>query len=369
VLFDDSCNWHVLFLIPLSHSVRSKTDACQGGKRSHLPHAGLAAVAALAPVPPTPVAFRGQGTRAVAVVVAVEGHGADSTKRSVTQSIADRASCFFALPLAVVSDDLPCGDASKSACRGAAFAVGTAIALPRVSLLVHIHGVVVAVICAFSVAVSVLALVKVSLFSAAAAVYFFDSTLVVVVFVNARAGNLSVLVNLCTLNKLIGRLLDSLADDDGLRHLLPDDNGLLGRLGFVADDDGLGQWLGSWFRAKELGGAGVPLELIRLVVPLLLLRVALPLVFARDADLSGAGAGRRRRAVDLALDAVLADLTARRRRRAVGIAVFADLTHFAASWWRVVALHHVLFSHLPALFIVVARAVDQAHLLLVSILG
>jgi hypothetical protein len=277
VLFDDSCYRRILFLVPLAHCVRSKADTCQGGKGSHLPHAGLAAVAALAPVPPTPVAFRGHGTRAVAVVVAVESHGADGTKRSVAQSIADGASRFFALPLAVVSDDLTCGNASKGACRGAASAVGTAVALPGVFLLVHVDGVIVAVVCAVSVAVSVLALVEVSLFSAAAAVYFFDPTLVVVVFVNTRAGNLSVLVNFCTLNKLIGRLLDSLADDNGLRHLLPDNDGLLGRLGFIADDDGLGKWLGSWFRAEELGRAGVPLKLIRLVVPLLLLRIALVL--------------------------------------------------------------------------------------------
>jgi hypothetical protein len=70
--------------------------------------------------------------------------------------------------------------------------------------------------------------------------------------------------------------LDPFPNDDGLWHLFPDDNRLLGRdnRGFVADDDGLrGLWWGR-LRAEELGGAGVPFKLVRLVVSLLLLKVA-----------------------------------------------------------------------------------------------
>jgi len=159
-----------------------------------------------------------------------------------------------------------------------------------------------------------------------AAVDFLDTAFVVVVFLLASGPcNLSIFFS--TLNKLICGLCHAFANNDRLRNLLPDDDGLHlhlhGLRGFIADVDGLGWCLGLGLGAEVLGRSGVLLELIRLVFPWEDFPIAL--VVSRDADLS---AGWRRVALVLALvftvDAVLRAL---RRWRALGVTVVPLFAH------------------------------------------
>jgi hypothetical protein len=267
------------------------------------------------------------------------------------------ASSRFTLALAVMPDDLAGGDSSKGSRGDVPLGFGLA-SFPGVLFLVDVH-IVVAVVVLIAIALTVvLALVGVSFVAPAAMVDFLDSALVVVVLFVARgrAGNLSVLCYLFALNKLVGGLWGALADDDGLRCFLPDDDGrhLHGLGDFIADIDGLGLLLllGLGLGAEVLGRSGVLLELIRLLFPRE--DVALALVVPRYADFCARW--RRgalvRLAVELGVVAVV--ITAPLRR---GVAVHVAVLPLR----RVVALNDVLL-HRAAVVEVVAPAVHEAHL-------
>jgi hypothetical protein len=157
-----------------------------------------------------------------------------------------------------MSDDLSSGNSSKSTSSNVSFGVSFA-PFPCVFLLVDVY-VVVAVVVLISIAMVVLALIGVSLVAAAASVDFLDSAFVIVILLVARTSNLSVFCYL-TLNQFIRGLWGALANDDGLRGLLPDNDRLHLHLhglgGFVADVDGLRLELLLGLGAEVLGGPGV----------------------------------------------------------------------------------------------------------------
>jgi hypothetical protein len=165
--------------------------------------------------------------------------------------------------------------------------------------------VIVAVVVLISPTVVIFALVGVSLIVTATSIDFFDSAFVVVIlFVALRTGYLSIFFS--TLNKLIGWLWYALANYNGLRGLLPDNDRLHlhlhGLRGFVADVDRLGWCLGYRLGAEILSRPRVLLQLIRL---LSWEDLPVSLVVPGDANL---GARRRWRTLVFALDAILGTL-------------------------------------------------------------
>jgi len=279
-----------LVLVPLSGSVGESSNTGKCGKRAQLLHPRLAAVARFGTAAAS-ATIRRNRPGSVTVVKSIESHCTHSTERAVAKGISDVASGSFTLSLAVMSDNLSCSNSGKSACSNITLGAGLASA-PGILLLVDID-VVVAVVVLISPPVVVFTLVGVSLIVATAAIDLLHSALVVVIFFVALwTGDLSVLFS--TFNKLVGWLLDALADDDGLRGFLPDNNRLhlhlhgwhlLGLGGLIADVDGLG--LGWWGLGQRLGAEILsrPRVLLQLIGLLPREDLALAVVVPGNADL------------------------------------------------------------------------------------
>jgi hypothetical protein len=272
----------------------------------------------------------------------------------------------------MVPDQLGCCNAPNDAFGKVAAMVRAGITTPRVLLFANEDYIVIAVCVTVVVAfTTILALVHVALIPPAAPVDLLHFALIVVVLFLAgfSTGHLPVLCDFRTLvNDLILRLLP---DNNLLAHRFLHDNGLWCLL---ADDDGL---RGRRFRSEELGGPRVLFELVGRRFS----HRQLPLVLPLEAVLSY-GRWRRWRALYFTLDAVLADLAvgAGRRRRALDVAFdVADLADLAGGGF--VSFHNVLSSFAPdglvpldyilsrftALLDRLALAVDKAHFGLVGV--
>jgi hypothetical protein len=260
-----------------------------------------------------------------------------------------------------MSDNLSSSDPSEGSCSDVALGMSLVVAAPCILFLMNVYDVIVTVIALLAIAVSaILTLVKLTLVAAPTSIDLFHSALIVVVFIVARPGNLSVFGYLSTLDKLIRWFWCPLADDNGLR-LFPDNNGLGCRRclrGFVANVDGLRLELGLGRLLKVFNVPWIPLEFILLLPRRSVFFVAF--VVPRDANL---GSCWRWWALHSALDVVLADFAVLRRGRTVDITILTDLA--TGGRW-IVSLYNVLFRG-SALFVVVAPAVDEFHVRLVGI--
>lgn len=339
-----------LVLVPLSSGIGEGSNTSESGKRAQLLYSRLAAVTRLA-ASAAPASLRRNRPRSITVVKSIEGHSTHSTQCAVAKGIPDVASSGFTLPLAMMSDDLSCSNSGKSARSNITLSSGLA-STPRVFLFVDVN-IIVAVVVLISPSMIIFALVGVSLVVTTTSVDFLDPALVVIVFLVARTSDLSVFFS-SALNKLIGWFLNALADDDGLRGLLPNNNRLHLHLhglgGFIADVDGLGWWLGDRLGAEILSRPRVLLQFIGLLFAWEDFPVAL--VVAGDANL---GSGGRRGALILALNSVLGTL---RGDFALAFGVVV-VSHFSSRL--LMTFNDIIFDG-AAVFEVVAATVDEAHL-------
>lgn len=257
------------------------------------------------------------GTGAGLAADAADCLGTDGSDGAVTDGLADSRAGFLALALAVVPHKLRGTDAGQDALREVLLVVGARVAGVVIALLADDDHFVVAGSPILAVLARVLPLIVERFLFAAVSLDFADSPLVVIVLLLWRfwLGDFAV-PDLGALDKFVrglfapkNNLLASglLLDDDGLRGLLSDDNGL-----------GLRFW-----ESVVLLGFGVPLQLV-LVATGLALALALPLDFYPVLPLPRRG----RRALVFPFEAVLTVFATWRGRAAdlaVDIAVLYEL--------------------------------------------
>ena len=236
-----------LGLIPLSSSVGKSSDTCDGGKRTNFSGPGLAAVTrSVASV--LSASVQGHRSGAGTVVEPVESYSTHSTKCAIAKGVADGTSRCFALSFAVMSDDLACGDSSKCSSGDVTLDAGFAAAI---SILF------------FVVVDIIITIVVLLLVITVSAVNLLVPTFIIVIFFLLLSNNRPFF--------FVDGLLNAFANNDSLRSLLPDNDGLHlhlhGLSSFIADVDGLrlGRGLGSRLGAEILSRPRVLLQLVRLL--------------------------------------------------------------------------------------------------------